>query len=251
MPVDLKSIVSRFESEGEYHIKKAKRIASLPVPILPASLLKYRFKMELKEAITKGFEKLESLTECNWPDNKRVTREKLIEAYSQTEVKPYEYLGYMGRSGLSRIMGKSIKDINNIGKNQGERYRIFLLRLIDLFSCYGCHKVQSITEDCITSKDKNLCKTCSKQQNKAHKDTGRQHIIDYLKDNPCKICAETDPALLDFHHRDPDSKVSNVACLTSSHEKLKAEMYKCDILCANCHRKYTAKQQGWYKNLNL
>lgn len=32
-------------------------------------------------------------------------------------------------------------------------------------------------------------------------------------------------------------------------ENLMAEIEKCDILCANCHRIKTAKQLGWYKDL--
>ncbi len=43
----------------------------------------------------------------------------------------------------------------------------------------------------------------------------------------------------DFHHRDPNQKVSNVGNLIQ--KPLKAETFhevdKCDILCANCHRR--------------
>lgn len=57
----------------------------------------------------------------------------------------------------------------------------------------------------------------------------------------CKLCRETHPACLDFHHKDPDQKVvMNVAKLISKNygwERILAEIAKCDVICANCHRK--------------
>ena len=50
---------------------------------------------------------------------------------------------------------------------------------------------------------------------------------------------------LDFNHRDPSMKEGNLASLfvNSGEEKLRKEIAKCDVLCANCHRIYTAKQR--------
>lgn len=64
----------------------------------------------------------------------------------------------------------------------------------------------------------------------------------YKRDHGCRLCGETDPACLDFHHRDPAAKAFPIA---NSHKRrdhtaLLAEMEKCIILCANCHRKLHA-----------
>ncbi|WP_135303533.1 homing endonuclease associated repeat-containing protein [Haloarcula amylovorans] len=56
----------------------------------------------------------------------------------------------------------------------------------------------------------------------------------------CTRCDETDPACLDYHHRDEADKEMTVSEMVThgySKAKLRAEMAKCDILCANCHRK--------------
>lgn len=54
----------------------------------------------------------------------------------------------------------------------------------------------------------------------------------------CEDCGERDPAVLDFHHRDPATKVGSVRMLAqaqASKARLDAEMAKCAVLCCNCH----------------
>jgi len=56
----------------------------------------------------------------------------------------------------------------------------------------------------------------------------------------CTRCAEADPACLDYHHRDGTTKEMTICEMVThgySKEKLRAEMEKCELLCANCHRK--------------
>ena len=56
----------------------------------------------------------------------------------------------------------------------------------------------------------------------------------------CKLCSENHPATIDFHHRDPNVKIraiSEVIRRGWSKEKILKEIEKCDVLCANCHRK--------------
>jgi hypothetical protein len=57
----------------------------------------------------------------------------------------------------------------------------------------------------------------------------------------CKRCPETHPACLEFHHRDGNSKVLEIAAMVSqgwSERKIVDEIEKCDLICANCHRKH-------------
>jgi len=51
------------------------------------------------------------------------------------------------------------------------------------------------------------------------------------------------PEVLEFHHKDPSQKDFNVSkkghC--RSWERVKQEIGKCDLLCANCHRELHAE----------
>lgn len=56
----------------------------------------------------------------------------------------------------------------------------------------------------------------------------------------CELCPETHPAALDFHHKDPSTKLFTIAAghrTVYNKEKILAEIAKCRVLCANCHRK--------------
>ncbi len=50
---------------------------------------------------------------------------------------------------------------------------------------------------------------------------------------------------LDFDHRPGEEKVRNVSQMTSnaSWERIVAEIAKCDVVCANCHRVRTARRR--------
>lgn len=76
----------------------------------------------------------------------------------------------------------------------------------------------------------------------AHKAKRRKFIDDYKAARGCISCDETDPICLDLDHRPDEKKVMHVAAMVStgqSFEKLIAELLKCDVRCANCHRKIT------------
>jgi hypothetical protein len=54
----------------------------------------------------------------------------------------------------------------------------------------------------------------------------------------CADCSGTfHPAAMDFHHLDESAKENNVAALLAGGwERVVAELEKCVLLCANCHR---------------
>jgi hypothetical protein len=67
--------------------------------------------------------------------------------------------------------------------------------------------------------------------------------FEYLKAHPCVDCGEPDPLVLDFDHL-TDKKL-NVAKLVSwgaTVEALMSEIVKCEVRCANCHRRVTMKR---------
>lgn len=76
---------------------------------------------------------------------------------------------------------------------------------------------------------------------KARKVRNREFIQEYKRTHPCIRCGESDAVCLDFHHRDPVKKFIEVSLMGNrgyGQEKILTEITKCDILCANCHRKF-------------
>ena len=61
-----------------------------------------------------------------------------------------------------------------------------------------------------------------------------------LKAAPCADCRATFPACcMDFDHRDGTAKLYNVGSMFAHHysvDLINAEIAKCDLVCANCHR---------------
>jgi hypothetical protein len=90
---------------------------------------------------------------------------------------------------------------------------------------------------------------------KAHRSRGRvrakndERILAYLLDHPCLDCGETDPLVLDFDHREPSTKSNEVSRMVRSRpwRVVLEEIEKCDVRCANCHRRRTARQFGCSK----
>ena len=53
----------------------------------------------------------------------------------------------------------------------------------------------------------------------------------------CIQCGEKRTPCLDFHHRQGSDKLGNIGEFRKfGIQRLKAEIAKCDVLCANCHR---------------
>jgi hypothetical protein len=65
----------------------------------------------------------------------------------------------------------------------------------------------------------------------------QRHAENYKIKHGCALCPMRDPRCLDFHHlRDKTSNVSRACRQGWSLARLDAEMAKCTVLCANCHR---------------
>jgi hypothetical protein len=68
----------------------------------------------------------------------------------------------------------------------------------------------------------------------------RDLVLKIKQNSKCLACSENDPVCLDFHHREPSKKDVNIFALYKkgwSIARVMEEIAKCDILCANCHRK--------------
>ena len=75
-----------------------------------------------------------------------------------------------------------------------------------------------------------------------------------VKSKPCQDCGGTFPTCcMDFDHREGEKKTGNVGSMFAHHyakETIAAEIAKCDIVCANCHRIRTQQRRignGRYK----
>lgn len=76
----------------------------------------------------------------------------------------------------------------------------------------------------------------------------QKYVYDYLLEHPCVDCGENDPIVLQFDHRDPLEKNNEVSAMLNRSVKLiQLEIDKCDVRCANCHIKRTAKQFNYYR----
>lgn len=61
-------------------------------------------------------------------------------------------------------------------------------------------------------------------------------------------CGIADPLVLQFDHM--ESKTKDIASLVRSgrnSHRLIAELNNCQVRCANCHRRRTATQGGWFR----
>jgi hypothetical protein len=77
----------------------------------------------------------------------------------------------------------------------------------------------------------------------------RGKIVDYFKNHPCVDCGEKDYIVLEFDHVKGDKKsdISSLFSNDTSWEIIENEIKKCEVRCANCHKRRSAKQLGWYK----
>jgi len=79
------------------------------------------------------------------------------------------------------------------------------------------------------------------EQRERHRQKRREWYHDLKRERGCKLCDEDEPVCLDFHHTSDDKKASVGTLATGGYAKetVLEEVEKCDLLCANCHRKVT------------
>jgi hypothetical protein len=78
----------------------------------------------------------------------------------------------------------------------------------------------------------------------------KNRVRDYLLGHPCVDCGESDVDVLDFDHlRDKKANVSTLVQSAVSWESLAHEIAKCEVRCANCHRRRTARNRSYYRTV--
>ena len=80
------------------------------------------------------------------------------------------------------------------------------------------------------------------------------YVDQYLRDHPCVDCGNDDPIVLEFDHiAERGKKLAGVSSLVHTGcalQRVIDEIAKCDVRCANCHRKVTASRY-WHQRLAL
>lgn len=72
------------------------------------------------------------------------------------------------------------------------------------------------------------------------------NLINTAKDRPCTDCGvKYPPYVMDFDHIESLSKLNKISTMRRRKmaiEKIRTEMGKCELVCANCHRERTNKR---------
>jgi hypothetical protein len=77
----------------------------------------------------------------------------------------------------------------------------------------------------------------------------KQRLYAYLSTHPCLDCGQTDIRVLEFDHVRGD-KILDIAKLLDraiSWSTIEAEIAKCEVRCANCHRRKTLERGKWWR----
>lgn len=131
--------------------------------------------------------------------------------------------------------------------------------------CCRCHRDKPLREFNRLTKSRDglqpACRDCQRVWYEANRashianvrrrqlDQNRQFqlfIWGYLLKHPCVDCGEDDPVVLEFDHV-RGRKVANISQMNGySRKAVLAEIAKCVVRCANCHRRKTARERGHY-----
>ena len=136
--------------------------------------------------------------------------------------------------------------------------------------CGRCKRAKPIEEFAWRRKAKNqrdnYCRFCRAAYKQEHYAANRQKYIDaaakrrrkvvrerievllaYLREHPCVDCGEADPIVLEFDHlRDKKFSISRI-WRDHKWQSVVDEMAKCEVVCANCHRRRTARRGGFIR----
>lgn len=72
----------------------------------------------------------------------------------------------------------------------------------------------------------------------------------YLSTHPCIDCGEKDIRLLEFDHISGQKSegIANLLSWGFNWPTLEAEIAKCEVRCANCHRIKTTERGSWWRS---
>lgn len=74
----------------------------------------------------------------------------------------------------------------------------------------------------------------------------QKFVLEFLLKNFCVDCEESNPVVLEFDHV-RDTKTADISFMVKkgcSTKTIQEEIEKCEVRCANCHRKVTYARAG-------
>src|SRR5260370_4175339 len=77
----------------------------------------------------------------------------------------------------------------------------------------------------------------------------RERLFIYLSSHPCVDCNNTDIRVLEFDHvrGEKSGNISRMVGEGFSWKTIEAEIAKCEVRCANCHRIKTHERGKWWR----
>lgn len=90
-------------------------------------------------------------------------------------------------------------------------------------------------------KNKETYKARAQEFTKKKRQELRGIVNNYLKNHPCTDCGEADIIVLEFDHvrGRKEENIANIINKAWSTDRLRKEIDKCEVRCANCHRRIT------------
>lgn len=159
---------------------------------------------------------------------KRNENNRLILQYKETH--PCEMCGqsnpdYLDFHHIDKTNKRSIGQLKNCS---WERIKVEIDKCIVL--CVYCHR----KEHSYSIKKAPIIDNKYTRRYKRNNEYLKQYKIEHH----CEICGQSNPLYLDFHHRNPNEKDSDISELIrgGSLSKIRKEINKCIVLCAYCHR---------------
>jgi hypothetical protein len=140
--------------------------------------------------------------------------------------------------------------------------------------CPGCNEERDIEQDfCWKNQQQGIrqrwCKYCQAHAMKVHyqnntkiyrdralirnsriNNENKQKLFTYLSTHPCIDCGNSDIRCLEFDHVE-GTKTDNIARMITrgkSWNTIEAEIAKCEVRCANCHRIKTLERGNWWRH---
>ena len=94
----------------------------------------------------------------------------------------------------------------------------------------------------------------TKENNKKKIQRNKGYVKEYLQSHPCVDCGEEDIIVLEFDHINRLSKFKTICQLVNKSYSLKAiqdEIDKCQVRCANCHRRKSYLNKDYLPIYNI
>jgi hypothetical protein len=137
----------------------------------------------------------------------------------------------------------------------------------EIRKCYRCGELKPIEDFAWRRRGQgqrdSFCRPCRSAYGREHYEANRQryidqaakvkrrlrgertrYLIEYFKANPCVDCGESDPVVLEFDHVSDKAFAIGGELTRRSWKSILAEIEKCEVVCANCHRRRTARRRG-------